>query len=143
MNLVHISPGWAVVIHYDPKKNFDKKSGEHFHFTACVSGFYIRHPTIFKTKKAAREWVKLHYGYIAARRDLREYPHGWRMPLVVPVLNAVVTTETKYVRNVAGRNAGSTTSQRNGGQARVAVHSSAGRHRKGKGKTRGRAKAPR
>ena len=42
-------------------------------------------PALFRTKKAAQEWIKSEYGYIAARRDLRGEPHGWRMPRPVRV----------------------------------------------------------
>ena len=42
-------------------------------------------PALFSTRKAAREWITKEYGYIRHRRDLREEPHGWRMPRAVRV----------------------------------------------------------
>ena len=43
-------------------------------------------PKLFKTKRAAREWISTNYGYIATRKDLRAAPHYWRMPKVIEVL---------------------------------------------------------
>ena len=40
-------------------------------------------PVLFVTKKEAKEFIKLNYGYIATRKDLRREPHGWKMPKVV------------------------------------------------------------
>ncbi len=40
---------------------------------------------VFKTRKEAREYNAKHWGYIAARSDLREQPHGWSVPRVVKV----------------------------------------------------------
>ena len=37
-------------------------------------------PALFRTKKEAMQFIKQKYGYIATRKDLREEPHGWRMP---------------------------------------------------------------
>lgn len=42
-------------------------------------------PLAFRTRREARDWIAANYGYIAGRRDLREEPHGWRMPLAVRV----------------------------------------------------------
>ena len=42
-------------------------------------------PVLFKTRKECREFIKTRYGYIAKRKDLRAYPHGWRMPQPVRV----------------------------------------------------------
>ena len=42
-------------------------------------------PKLFPTRKEAREWIVLRYGYIKTRQDLRREPHGWRMPRAVKV----------------------------------------------------------
>lgn len=42
-------------------------------------------PVLFRTRQAARDWIKRDYGYIKTRSDLREEPHGWRLPRVVKV----------------------------------------------------------
>ena len=42
-------------------------------------------PVLFRTRKKCREYIKQQYGYIAKRPDLREEPHGWRMPQAVKV----------------------------------------------------------
>lgn len=42
-------------------------------------------PTLFPTRRKAREWIIVHYGYIRDRADLRAEPHGWRMPIAVKV----------------------------------------------------------
>jgi hypothetical protein len=72
--------GWAVKWHAGPN-NTDQKVCEHF--LPRVNGDITS--IFFKSRKAAREWNKSHYGYIAARRDLRRYPHDWRVPRVVRV----------------------------------------------------------
>jgi hypothetical protein len=35
---------------------------------------------LFPTRRACREYIKKHFGYIADRPDLRAEPHGWRVP---------------------------------------------------------------
>ena len=42
-------------------------------------------PVLFRTRKAARDWIEIKYGYIKVRQDLRAKPHGWRMPIPVRV----------------------------------------------------------
>lgn len=44
-----------------------------------------RLPRLFRTRSAARSFVRDAYGYIAKRPDLRAEPHGWKMPQVVRV----------------------------------------------------------
>ena len=39
----------------------------------------------FKTKRAAVDFIKARFGYIAKRPDLRAEPHGWKMPVPVRV----------------------------------------------------------
>jgi len=40
---------------------------------------------LFRTRRAARDYIRRHYGYIAQRADLQAQPHGWRMPRPVRV----------------------------------------------------------
>jgi len=42
-------------------------------------------PVMFKTRKKARAWIETHFGYIKTRKDLRIFPHGWRMPIPVKI----------------------------------------------------------
>lgn len=42
-------------------------------------------PALFKTRREARDFQKLRYGYIAKRPDLRAEPHGWTVPAVVRI----------------------------------------------------------
>lgn len=42
-------------------------------------------PLLFLTRQQAREYNEEHYGYIRQRPDLREEPHGWKMPLPIKV----------------------------------------------------------
>lgn len=44
---------------------------------------------LFKTKKEAQENIKANFGYIAKRKDLRQRPHGWRMPVPIKVAVAI------------------------------------------------------
>jgi hypothetical protein len=44
---------------------------------------------VFATRREAREFIKSEYGYIATRQDLRHEPHGWKMPVAVPVVISV------------------------------------------------------
>lgn len=55
-------------------------------------GFLIcreRNPVLFKTRAEARKWIQSEYGYIKTRTDLRDPPHGWRMPRPVRVTVAL------------------------------------------------------
>lgn len=47
----------------------------------------------FKTRTAAAAFIADRYGYIAKRKDLREEPHGWRMPVPVRVRITVEVIE--------------------------------------------------
>lgn len=40
---------------------------------------------LFRTREEARNTIKERWGYIAKRKDLRQEPHGWKMPLAVRV----------------------------------------------------------
>ena len=42
-------------------------------------------PVLFKTRREAKAWIDENYGYIKTRKDLRAYPHGWRLPIPVKV----------------------------------------------------------
>lgn len=42
-------------------------------------------PALFNTRKEARKFIDLHYGYIRTRIDLQHEPHGWRIPKAVKV----------------------------------------------------------
>ena len=42
-------------------------------------------PLLFKTRAQARQHAEASYGYIRARPDLQQEPHGWRMPRAVTV----------------------------------------------------------
>ena len=42
-------------------------------------------PALFRTRRECRDYIKDRYGYIAERQDLRDEPHGWRMPQTVKV----------------------------------------------------------
>ena len=51
---------------------------EHLEFRDC-------RPIIFQTRKEAREYAEKKYGYIKTRKDVREFPHFWRMPIPVRI----------------------------------------------------------
>lgn len=42
-------------------------------------------PLTFSTRQETRDHIKQRYGYIRERKDLREEPHGWKMPTAVKV----------------------------------------------------------
>ncbi|MEO5368300.1 MAG: hypothetical protein H7831_18475 [Magnetococcus sp. WYHC-3] len=42
-------------------------------------------PILYPSRKEAREYIELEYGYIRTRPDLRAEPHGWKMPIPVKV----------------------------------------------------------
>jgi len=52
--------------------------GKHFEFKNCL-------PKLFNSRREARHYSQEKYGYIKERKDLRSYPHFWRMPNVVKV----------------------------------------------------------
>ncbi len=43
-------------------------------------------PVLFRTRRECRTYIKENYGYIADREDLRDEPHGWRLPRPVKVV---------------------------------------------------------
>lgn len=38
-------------------------------------------PVMFKTRSRARAYINARYGYIKYRQDLKQEPHGWKMPI--------------------------------------------------------------
>lgn len=40
---------------------------------------------IFRTKRECKEYIDEHWSYMKTRRDLRVYPHGWRLPKPVKI----------------------------------------------------------
>ena len=44
---------------------------------------------VFKSRREAREYISRRYGYIADRPDLKQEPHGWKMPRPVRVTVSV------------------------------------------------------
>lgn len=42
-------------------------------------------PLLFRKRRAARDYIKKHYGYFRERPDLIAEPHGWKMPIAVKV----------------------------------------------------------
>ena len=61
------------------------------------------YPLLFRTRREARAFIKSRYGYIATRKDLRGYGHGWRMPQPVRV-RISIDSVTRFTK-VPGRNA--------------------------------------
>ena len=66
---------WAGQWHSCNRLDGDRK---HLLYEDCL-------PKLFKTRKAAREYLKEKYGYIANRLDLQDEPHGWLMPRPIKV----------------------------------------------------------
>ncbi len=77
---------WAVLWHSRNRLNGDRRHFAHVHGVT-------EQPALFMTRREAREFIKRQYGYIAGRKDLREEPHGWRVPKAVRVTVTVVTRE--------------------------------------------------
>ncbi len=42
-------------------------------------------PLFFRTRWETRDWIRVHHGYLKERPDLRQEPHGWRMPQAVRI----------------------------------------------------------
>lgn len=42
-------------------------------------------PLLFETRRACAAFIRLRWGYMATRRDLRRAPHYWRMPQPIRV----------------------------------------------------------
>ncbi len=52
-------------------------------------------PAMFATRKRAQVWITTHYGYIRTRPDLKNEPHGWRLPKPTRVVITVLPKEAK------------------------------------------------
>ena len=52
-------------------------------------------PELFRTRQSCREWIEEKYGYIKTRKDLREEPFGWRLPVAVKVSIKPVSKEAE------------------------------------------------
>ena len=66
------------------------KESEHFLFENRI-------PMLFRTRREARAYIDERYGYIRQRKDLRQAPHFWRIPiaLMVRVEIAAASPESK------------------------------------------------
>lgn len=65
---------WTVCHRHDPEKNFDR----------IKEKIMLNH--FFKTRRECKTYIDEEYGYFKTRKDLREYPHGWLMPVPRRVL---------------------------------------------------------
>ena len=50
-------------------------------------------PVMFRTRQQCRDWINEKYGYMKTRKDLRIYPHGWRLPKPVKLSITLATGE--------------------------------------------------
>lgn len=75
--------GWGVL--WRSENSLD---GKVEHLIHCPGQPQI--PRLFKTRREARAWANLEYGYIRRRPDLQAEPHGWKVPKVVYVTIAGV-----------------------------------------------------
>jgi hypothetical protein len=75
--------GWAVKWSSGPN-NVDQKLQERLClYDATIAARRGTTIMFFKSRAAARAYRDERYGYIKTRRDLRRYPHDWRLPRVV------------------------------------------------------------
>ena len=70
---------WMVEMRCNPEKNHDRTESY-----INWSGWGIG-DAFFRTKKDCQTFINENYAYIRTRKDLREYPHGWRMPKPIKV----------------------------------------------------------
>lgn len=68
---------WGLLWCSNEKVSFDYRPG-HLINKECI-------PVMFLTRRQARAYADKKYGYIKTRKDLRCYPHGWRMPKPVRI----------------------------------------------------------
>lgn len=77
--------GWAIKWrsenHLDGKREYLLGGARH----ERPSPFGGYKTMVFETRREARQYINKHYGYMRRRKDLRDEPHGWRMPSVVKV----------------------------------------------------------
>ena len=79
---LHAVVRWGAMWHSECRR---EGVTEHLCFENCL-------PVLFVTRRACREWIYSRYGYIKTRKDLRDEPHGWRMPRPV---RATITPNTQ------------------------------------------------
>lgn len=75
---------WALLWHSENKRDGVR---EYIIRDGCT-------PVLFSTRAKAREYAQVRYGYITHRKDLRNEPHGWRMPRPVRVRIEVLNNRT-------------------------------------------------
>lgn len=46
-------------------------------------------PAMFNSRAEARAFIEDNFGYIRERKDLQDYPHGWKMPIPVRITISV------------------------------------------------------
>ena len=44
-----------------------------------------RYPVTFRTRREARAWIVVNYDWLKRKPELRNEPHGWRMPSPIKV----------------------------------------------------------
>ena len=71
---------WGILWRSENKR--DGKN-EHLIFRDCI-------PTIFRSRRQARQQIETEWGYLRTRTDLRAEPHGWKMPIPVKVRIEIV-----------------------------------------------------
>lgn len=42
-------------------------------------------PVLFRTRDEARQWIETEFHWIKGRKDLREAPFSWKMPIPVRI----------------------------------------------------------
>ena len=65
--------GWGIL--WQSKNRLDGIT-EHLLIENC-------YPVLFRTRQEASKYRDEKYGYIRVREDLREEPHGWKLPKVI------------------------------------------------------------
>lgn len=73
---------WAIQMRSENKLDGYR---EYFHQRGWPAGYPGTGPLLFRTRKEARYFIEQYYGYERDRRDLKEEPHGWKMPRAVHV----------------------------------------------------------
>jgi hypothetical protein len=76
---------------WKPKEAMKRnKPGATHHYEHLVyQEGYTGIPAFFRTRSAARKYASEKYGYIKTRKDLRVYPHFWRIPKPVKLMISV------------------------------------------------------
>jgi hypothetical protein len=55
------------------------------------------HLKVFRTRRLAAEAREYYYGYIRERSDLKNEPHGWFLPYIVPIKIEATELDRKRV----------------------------------------------